>query len=171
MIKRIIFPIVLIIITGGLLAQKLPAGITEANYFVRTIHSGGAFPSKEQVVGDVEVRNTATNISEQYFLFLQTKKCRKAPQITSLSIDGINFEYEVVQVPTPFYITNQNGNKEVLVKNTKNKVYQVKVGKAIFVQNQKGFKKGHTIMIEGKLKGRSFSHTRSATPLASLKAQ
>lgn len=167
-----IFPFALVIfIFSGLHAQKLPPGIIEANYFVRTIHSGGAYPSNEQVMGGGEIKNDESNISEQYFLFLQTKKCSKPPQITSFSIDGINYEYEVVPVSTPYIYTNQNGSKEVLVEKSKNKVYQIKVGKAIFIHNQKGFKKGHTIMIEGTLKSKPFSYTGTANALMSLKAQ
>lgn len=152
-------------------AQKLPASIVEANFYVRTVHSGGGFPSNRQVNGGGEIKQNDDNLSEQYFLFLQTKKCDKKPEITSFSIGGINYKYEVVSVSSPIMHTNLDGSTEVLVNKTKNRVYQIKVGKAIFIQNQKGFKNSHTVMIEGKMKGKPFSYTANANGLMTLKAQ
>jgi hypothetical protein len=147
-------------------SQEKPSCLKDSYFFYREILSRGA-NLNEIGINDTKIIESKKERQFEYFILLATC-CTKNLKTDSVLIDNLFFESSIEKVKTPFIISSNSGNIE-LIKKSHKKLFRIKIQQQNKNINRSNFNQQITLI--GTIKNKVFKIVRDADPLQSLAAQ
>ena len=144
-------------------------GIKKTAFYARPIYSEGAPRQIDYIDGNSTSQNKKYP-SYQYFLYLQTDS--KNLKINSLTIDNVNYTFQLNEATTPVTLDQQQGEKDLVVfKKSKEKVFKLDNLKEQGSGLADDVKPANLVIIKGTANGKAFTIRSYAKLLNPLVAQ